>query len=95
MDTADPSAKLIYNPGLKAYTDSTLSTGGWVRIDVDLLPHLLKGLQVAGEKGYLPASQDPADFEVTSFILGWEVTGRNRGAIRFRNLSLRAARGGL
>jgi hypothetical protein len=90
VDTADPSAKLIYNPGLQAYTDATIQHGGWVRLDLDLLPHLRRGLEMAGTRGYLPDSRDPKDFKVTSFILGWEVTGRNRGAIEFRNLSLQA-----
>ncbi len=94
MDTADPSAKLIYNPGLRAYTDATLYHGGWVRLDLDLLPHLVQGLTVAREKGYLPGSSDPKDFRITSFILGWEVTGRNRGGIEFRGLSLKAVKSG-
>ncbi|MCB1128063.1 MAG: hypothetical protein KDM81_16340, partial [Verrucomicrobiae bacterium] len=90
QDTADPSAKLIYNPGLRAYTDQTLTEGEWVKLEIDLLPHLLAGLRVAGEKGYLRGSHEPADFRITSFILGWEVPGMNRAEITFRNLHLTA-----
>lgn len=89
-DTADPSAKLIYNPGLKAFTHQTLADGRWVDLDINLLPQIRKGLHTAWEKGYLQGSQDEADYRIVSFILGWEVPGRNRAEIRFRNLSLQA-----
>ncbi len=95
QDTADPSAKLIYNPGLKAYTDQSLWSGEWVDLSVDLLPHLRAGLRTAWAKGYLRGSQNEGDYRLSSFILGWEVPGINRAEIRFRDLSLRAVSAGL
>ncbi|RME92588.1 MAG: hypothetical protein D6766_09750 [Verrucomicrobia bacterium] len=89
-DTADPSAKLIYNPGLRAFTDQTLMDGDWVDLTVDLLPHLREGLRTGWDLGCLQGSRDVGDYRIASFILGWEVPGINRAEIRFRELSLQA-----
>ncbi len=87
-DTADPTSKLIYNPGSKAYGDYNLHDKKWHIIDVDLLPFLKKAFQEAWKRGYLQGSKDMADYRVVSMNLGWEVTGVNRAAIQFKNLSL-------
>ncbi|MBL9138127.1 MAG: hypothetical protein JNK85_19825 [Verrucomicrobiales bacterium] len=90
-DFADPSAKLIYNPGTDAFTTRRLRDGGWVRIDRDLLPLAREALSEAWRLGYLPGSKDWADYQLTTINIGWEVPGLNRVAIALRNLSLRAA----
>ena len=87
-DFADPSAKLIYNPGAAVFSRESMHGRGWVRFQADLRPHLLDALRTAWSKGYLPGSQDPADYRVTSVNLGWEVPGLNRVAIRVRRLQL-------
>lgn len=87
-DTADPSAKLIYNPGSKALGDYNLHNLQWHTIDVDLLPFLRQAFEAAWEKGYLKGSKDLADYRVVSMNFGWEVTGVNRAAIAIKNLSL-------
>ncbi|MBN1818635.1 MAG: hypothetical protein JW828_14835 [Sedimentisphaerales bacterium] len=91
QDTADPSAKLIYNPGGAAYTDRSLHDGQWITIDCDLLPFIGKALETAWQKGYLADSRDLKDYQISSMNLGWEVTGLARVAIQFRDLSLKAS----
>ena len=88
-DTADPSSKLIYNPGSKAYGDYNLHDKKWHTIDADLLPHIRQAFEAAWRRGYLQGSKDLADYHVTWMNLGWEVTGVNRAAIEFKNLSLK------
>jgi len=90
QDTADPSAKLIYNPGGQAYTSETLHDGYWLTVDKDLRLLLLDALQAAWDRGYLQDSQDPADYCLSSIIIGWEVPGLNEVEIQIRNLSLQA-----
>ena len=91
VDTADPSAKLIYNPGSVAYGygDENLHDKKWHTIDLDLLPFVQDAFKTAWEKGYLQGSKDLKDYQVTNLIFGWEVTGVNRAAIEFKNLSLK------
>jgi len=89
-DTADPSAKLIFNPGASAYTNRSLHDKDWVTIDADILPVVLEGLKTAWAKGYLKDSKKLSDYAITSMNFGWEVPGLNRVAIQIRNLSLKA-----
>lgn len=89
-DTADPSAKLIVNPGGKAYTDRSLHDREWVTIDCDLRPRLLDAVRTAWDRGTLQKSRDLAAIRPTSAILGWEVPGIHRVAIQVRGLSLEA-----
>ena len=89
-DFADPSAKLIYNPGAAAFCDEPLRVGRWVRLQADLRPHLMEALKTAWAKGYLAGSKDPADYRVSSVNLGWEVPGLNQVAVRVRGMRLDA-----
>jgi hypothetical protein len=89
-DFADPSAKLIFNPGTDAFTTNRLRDGAWVTVDRDLRPLLLEALNEAWRLGYLRGSREPADYRLTTLNLGWEVPGINRVALALRDLSLRA-----
>jgi hypothetical protein len=89
-DFADPSAKLIFNPGTDAFTTNRLRDGEWVSIDNDLLPFLKEALAEGWRLGYLGGSRDLADYRPTTINIGWEVPGLNRVAIALRGLSLRA-----
>lgn len=89
-DTADPSAKLIFNPGACVYTNHSLHDKEWVTIDVNILPMIQEGLKTAWAKGYLRDSQDVSDYGITSMNFGWEVPGLNKVAIQIRDLSLKA-----
>lgn len=88
-DTADPSAKLIYNPGQEAVTSESLHDKKWVAFDKDILPMILDGLRAGWEKGYLKGSKDVADYRISSTNMGWEVTGVNAVEIQLRDLSLK------
>ncbi|HCF94073.1 MAG TPA: hypothetical protein DEW46_03340 [Verrucomicrobia bacterium] len=88
-DTADPSAKLIYNPGLAAFTGQGWTDTGLLELDIDLLPHMLKAIRTGWARGYLSKSKDIGDFRIVSFILGWEMPGVNAVEIEFSELDLR------
>lgn len=89
-DFADPSAKLIYNPGGAAYTAESLHDGRWITIEHDLRPHILDALAAGWDKGYLKDSRDIRDYRISTTNLGWETPGLFAGAIQIRNLSLKA-----
>jgi hypothetical protein len=89
-DFADPSAKLIFNPGGAAYTAESLHDGRWVTIDKDLRPLILDALAAGWDKGYLKDSRDIRDYRISTTNLGWEAPGLFAGAIQIRNLSLKA-----
>jgi len=91
QDMADPSAKLIVNPGGAAYTKRSLHDGEWVTFECDLRPLLLKAVRTGWERGYLGKSRDLDAIRPTSAILGWEVPGIHRVAMQFRGLSLKAS----
>jgi hypothetical protein len=89
-DFADPSVKLIFNPGTDAFTTSRLRDGDWVTEDRDIRPLLLDALQEAWRLGYLPGSRDPADYRLTTLNLGWEVPRLRRAALALAKPSLTA-----
>ncbi len=89
-DFADPSAKLIFNPGTDAFTTNRLRDGGRVVVDRDLRPLLLEALNEAWRLGYLPGSRDPADYRLTTLNLGWEVPGLHRVGLALGQLILTA-----
>ena len=94
MDTADPSSKIIYNPGSKKYFSKTLHSGEWVDIDCDILPIVYNAMNVAWERGYLPDSQDLGDYSISSINMGWEAPGLSKAEIAIKNLSLKAVKEG-
>ena len=89
-DFADPSAKLIFNPGTDAFTTNRLRDGGWATVDRDIRPLLLEALQEAWRLGYLQGSRDPANYRLTTLNLGWEVPGLHRVALALGQLSVTA-----
>ena len=78
--------KLIYNPGMKPFADKIVAPGEWVDIRGDLYPHILAGLQECWKRGFLPDSKNPADYNISGLVLGWEVTGLNDVAIAVKGL---------
>ena len=78
--------KFIYDIGVKPFTDKVVGTGDWVTVEGDLLPHIRAGLQQCWQRGYLPASQDLADYRIGGCVFGWEVTGLNDCAIAVQGL---------
>jgi hypothetical protein len=89
MDTADPSAKMIYAPPIKIFAAQSLHDGKWVTFshrDISLL--FRESIDLAHKKGFLKNSPDPNDFAISSVILGWEVTGINNVSMQVRNLEI-------
>jgi len=78
--------KLIYNIGIKPFTSEVVADGKWVAVRGDIYPHIVAGLREAWKQGYLPASQDLADYRIGSLVLGWEVPGLNDVAIAVKDL---------
>lgn len=90
MDTADPSAKMIYAPPTKSFAQQSLHDGEWVTFSHNDLSSLFReAIALARKKGYLKKSPDPNDFAIGSVIMGWEVTGINDASMQIRNLSIK------
>jgi hypothetical protein len=89
-DLADPSAKMIYAPPIKNFTQQSLHDGKWVTFShKDISSLFREAIDLARKKGYLKKSPDPNDFAISSVILGWEVTGINDVSMRVRDFSIR------
>ena len=78
--------KFIYNTGVKPFTNRIVAAGDWVRVNGDLLPHIIAGLQDCWRHGFLPDSQNLADYRIGGLVLGWEVTGLNDVAIAVKGM---------
>ncbi|HPA19696.1 MAG TPA: hypothetical protein PLU30_18250 [Verrucomicrobiae bacterium] len=78
--------KLIYDVGVRPFTDKVVASGQWVDVVGDLLPHIIAGLGEAWKRGYLPASTNLADYRVGSVIMGWEIPGLNDAAVAVKDL---------
>ena len=90
MDTADPSAKMIYSPAIQTFSRDALHDGNWVTFShPDLRPLFFEAIGVAREKGFLKDSPDAGDFAISSVNIGWEVTGLNDVSMRVRNLDIK------
>ena len=82
--------KLIYDIGVKPFTERVVAAGEWVDVHGDLLPHVIVGLNEAWRRGYLGDSKNLSDYRVGSAVLGWEITGLNDAAMAVRNLRCQA-----
>lgn len=89
QDTGD-TKMFIYTLAAKELTEDSTHDGRWVTIDTDLLPHIRGGLQHAWSRGFLPESQDYADYRIGGAFLGWEVPGIFDVEVQVRDFSLRA-----
>ena len=85
----DATGKFIYTVAGETLGDTPLKTGQWVALDVDLLPHILKGLREAEKRGYLTNS-DPHDYAVANMNLGWEIPGTFDAAVQVQDLEISA-----
>lgn len=78
--------KLIYDIGIAPFTSAVVADGQWVNVRGDLLPHIRQGLQEAWKRGFLPVSQNEADYRIASLVMGWEIPGLNDAAFAVKNL---------
>jgi hypothetical protein len=85
----DATGKFIYTLAGTALGEAPLKTGQWVALNVDLLPHILKGLQEAAKRGYLK-SCDPHEYAVANMNLGWEIPGTFDAAVQVQDLNISA-----
>ena len=94
LDAGSPkkpaTGKLIYDIGVKPFTERVVAAGEWVDVHGDLLPHVIVGLNEAWRRGYLGDSKNLSDYRVGSAVLGWEITGLNDAAMAVRNLRCQA-----
>ena len=89
QDTADPSAKMIYTPPSKTFSQQTLHDGDWGTFShTNLCPLFAEAITLARKRGYLKESPDMGDFAISSVNIGWEVTGINNVSIQIRNLDI-------
>ncbi|MEI7948406.1 MAG: hypothetical protein WCJ02_17025 [bacterium] len=89
-DTADPSAKMIYTPPSKTFSQQTLHDGTWATFShTNLCTLFSEAISLARARGYLKESPDVGDFAISSVNIGWEVTGINNVAIQIRNLDIK------
>ncbi len=72
--------------GNKFYNQAT-GDGNWKILSVHLNPLLDEALRKGNSRGFL-INSDLEDFLLTSFNLGWEITGPYDAEIEMRNLSL-------
>ncbi|MBU1896352.1 hypothetical protein KKB55_01110 [Myxococcota bacterium] len=84
----DATGKLIYNIGLAPLSNASLNDNAWHTLEEDLLPHVLRALDAAWARGYLPHSQDPTDYRIGGMNLGWEIPGLNAAELQIRDISL-------
>ena len=85
----DATGKFIYTVAGEALGEASLKTGQWVALDVNLLPHILAGLQEAAKRGYLKDAR-PHDYAVANMNLGWEIPGTFDAAVQVQDLEILA-----
>lgn len=85
----DATGKFIYTIGGEMLGETPLKTGQWMALDVDLLPHILKGLQEATKRGYLKDT-NPHDYAVANMNMGWEIPGTFDAAVQVQDLEISA-----
>lgn len=88
---AGTSGKLIYTPPGKDFLTQNLMDGNWEKISLDILPYIKKAFFEGKESGYLTDSKWE-DLKITSFNLGWEVTGTFDVEMKIKNLSCNAVK---
>ena len=86
---ADASHKFIYIVDQAELTDAGLPSGGWMKLDIDILPFLQRGLTAAVDRGFLH-SDAISMYTITSTNLGWEMPGTYDAILEIKNLSLTA-----
>lgn len=82
------TGKLIYDIGVRPFTNEIVANGSWVVIHGDILPHVRSALQLAWNNGFLQDSMAFSDYYVGGMNMGWEMPGRNNASMQVRNLSL-------
>lgn len=82
------SNKLIALIDGKRFYEQNTGDGNWKKLSVHLNPLLEEALNKGQARGFLNHSHI-GDFVLSSFNLGWEITGPYNAEIEIRNLSLK------
>jgi hypothetical protein len=86
------TAKFIFTPDGKTFSDISAHDGQWLTIDKDLLPLLHEALATAWARGFLTESKNFDDYYIGGVYIGWELSGSYDVEMQLRNLSLKAVR---
>jgi len=86
---SDATGKFIYTIPGEAAGVTPLTSGRWLTVRADLLPHIKTGLLEAMKRGYLK-SANGHDYAVVNMNLGWEMPGTFDAAMQIRDLRVRA-----
>ncbi|HOQ89932.1 MAG TPA: hypothetical protein PLX03_07320 [Candidatus Hydrogenedentes bacterium] len=91
VDTGFPGAteKYIYTVAGDRLWSGATGDGAWRENTVDLIPLLKEALRAIQEKGAM-TRVCPDSLRLTSFNLGWEITGPYNASLEISGLSLRA-----
>jgi hypothetical protein len=84
------TAKFIFTPDGKTFSNSSAHDGGWVVIDKELLPLMREALTTAWARGFLKESKEFKDYYISGVYMGWELPGSFEVEMQVRNLSLKA-----
>ncbi|MEO6434816.1 MAG: hypothetical protein ABIP55_03520, partial [Tepidisphaeraceae bacterium] len=87
------TAKYIFMPDGKTYTESSAHDGEWMVIEKDLLPLMREALEAAWARGYLKDSKNLSDYAIGGMNMGWELPGTFDVEMRIRNFSVKAVSG--
>ena len=81
--------KMVFRVATSEITGDNIHGGDWAAYQVDLLPYIRSAIDAARDQGSLRGfSMKINHYDLSYFSLGWEITGLNHAAIRFRNLKL-------
>lgn len=86
---ADASGLFIYQVPVRAFRDREAVVGGWIDVDMDVLPFVRRSLILARERGYMQGVTMDTVY-IDGINLGWEMPGTYDGKMEIRNLSLKA-----
>jgi len=86
---SDATGKFIYTVAAQSVGVKPLTSGRWVAVEANLLPHIQRGLAEAVARGYFEAG-DEQDYAVVNMNLGWEIPGTFDAAMQIRDLAISA-----
>lgn len=80
--------KFIYEVDSSEFAKNSIHDGHWVHMEADLLPELIKSIQLAIAKGFFQQPVSTGEFSIKSINVGWEMPGTFDAEIQFKDLNL-------
>ncbi len=84
------SGKFIFTPAPEPPARPNIHDGDWSHLDLDLLPRIRDGVNLARDRGHLRDLDDVDAYRVTGMNLGWEMPGTYDVEIQIQGLRLLA-----